>query len=262
MGGKPSRLIYQVAVGECPPFYDCCIGSVNAYCARYGITHYIQREPELKIAPYDSKRSVNALRLGYLPIYEKENALACLSEFDQVAIVDADIYIRPESPNIFDAAPGVCFVGVPERDMPLTAGYADKVRKHSEGQFRSLTDVDWKWNARGAHYYNMGLMLLDKSILPYLRGDTPEQFLRRPEFERFINGEGHWKWSTDQTLLNWWLKNERIPTTDLSWKWNALYGAVEDVTESYFVHFFLSAKLKPGEVEKAIESLCHYDQRS
>jgi len=101
----------------------------------------------------------------------------------------------------------------------------------------------------------MGVMLLDKSILPYLNGQTPEQFLRRPEFERFINGEGHWKWSTDQTLLNWWLKKERIPTCDIDWKWNALYGAVRDVSEAYFVHFFLSAKLRPGEVERAIRDL-------
>jgi len=255
---KPSRLIYQVAVGEVPKFYEQCIASVAEYATRIGADHIVQRQPILRIAPLKSCRSENALRLSYLPIFEKENAFAWLGEYDQVAIVDADIYIRRDSPNVFDTLADCCFSGAIEREMPLSASYADKVRKHSEGQFRNLTDVDWQWDARGAHYYNMGLMVIHKSILSMLRGQTPEQFIRRPEFERFVNGEGHWKWSTDQTLLNWWLKKERIPCADMDWRFNAMYGAVESVRDAYFVHFFLSSKLQPGEIERAIESLRHH----
>ena len=255
MAGKPSKLIYQVAVGEVPAFYERCIDSVNRYCNRYGIVHHVQREPLLKIAPKDSKRSTNALRLGFLPIFEKEVAFDYLNQFDQIAIVDADIFIRNTAPDLFAQAQGAPFAGAVEREMPLTPAYATKVYKHSQGQFSGLTDVDWKWDSRGAEYFNMGLMLLDKSILPYLNGETPEQFIRRPEFERFVNGEGHWKWSTDQTLLNWWLKKARIPALSLSWKWNALYGAVQSVREAYFVHFFLSSKLGTGEIERVIKTL-------
>lgn len=39
---------------------------------------------------------------GYLPIYEKENAFDYLDDYDQIAIIDADIYIRPDAPNIFE----------------------------------------------------------------------------------------------------------------------------------------------------------------
>ena len=250
-----SRLIYQVAVGETPAFYKTCIDSVRRYAYRIEADHIVQVEPELKIAPKDSKRSVNALRLGYLPIFEKENAFALLDQYEQIAIIDADIYIRDCAPDLFTQTQGAAFAGAVERDMPLTAQYAEKVRKHSEGQFSSLKDVDWKWDARGAHYYNMGLMLINQSLLPYLRNETPEQFIRRPEFERFVNGEGHWKWSTDQTLLNYWLKKDRIPCQDLDWKWNALYGAVQSVTEAYFVHFFLSAKLPQAEIYRTISAL-------
>jgi len=258
MESKPARLIYQVAVGEVPPFYETCINSVSQYADRIDAAHYVQRDPRMMIRPIRSQRSENALRLGYLPIYEKEWAFRQLADFDQVAIIDADIYIRDDAPDVFDELNGAAFAGVVERDLPLTLQYAEKVRKHSEGQFSGLTDVDWRWDSRGAHYYNMGLMLLDKSILPYLRGETPEQFIRRPEFERFVNGEGHWRWSTDQTLLNWWLKKERIPCADMDWRFNAMYGAVESVRDAYFVHFFLSSKLQPGEIERAIESLRHH----
>jgi len=245
-------------VGEVPPFYETCIDSVAEYAARVGADHIVQRQPILRIVPLKSCRSENALRLGYLPIYEKENAFAELEKYEQIAIIDADIFIRDCAPDIFTQAQGAGFAGAIERDMPLTAQYAEKVRKHSDGQFSGLKDVDWNWDARGAHYYNMGLMLLHKSIMPYLNGETPERFIRRPEFERFVNGEGHWKWSTDQTLLNYWVKKSGMATRSLDWRWNAMYGAVQSIKGAYFVHFFLSSKLQPGEIERAIESLRHH----
>jgi len=255
MEKQPSRLIYQVAVGEVPPFYEQCIASVAEYATRIGADHIVQRQPILRIVPVKSCRSENALRLGYLPIYEKENAFAYLDRYEQVAIIDADIYIQNSAPDLFAQTQGAAFAGAVERDMPLTAQYAEKVRKHSDGQFSSLKDVDWQWDARGAHYFNMGLMVLDKAILPYLNGETPEQFIRRPGFERFVNGEGHWKWSTDQTLLNYWVKKSGMSTRSLDWRWNAMYVAVESVSEAYFVHFFLSSKLQPGEIERVIAKL-------
>jgi hypothetical protein len=236
------RLIYQVAVGEVPGFYETCMASVAAYAERLGIDHRIQREPILRIAPLKSARSENALRLGYLPIYEKENAFRYLQHYDQIAIIDADIYIRPGAPNLFDELKST-FAAVVERDLPATPVYADKVRKHSEGQFRPLTDVEWDWNERGAHYFNMGMMLFDRSLLPFLRDQTPTEFLRRPEFERFVNGESHWRWSTDQSLLNYWLKRDQVPTQNLDWRWNAMYRAVQSVKGAYFIHFYLAGNM-------------------
>ena len=235
------RLVYQVSVGNPPAFYADCIASVARYCDRYDLEHIVQTEPILKIVPVASQRSDNALRLGYLPIYEKEAAFAY--DHDEIAIIDADMYIRDTAPNIFDELKGATFAGVLERDMPLTPAYTEKIRKHSQGQFSKLTDVDWLWNQNGAAYYNMGMMLFSSRLIEYLQGDSPAEFIRRPEFERFVNGEGHWRWSTDQTLLNWWIKEAGMRTRDLDWKWNALYGAVTDVKEAHFVHLFLSAKL-------------------
>jgi len=249
------QLIYQVAVGEVPAYYETCIESVARYCWRHGIAHHVQREPLLKIAPKASKRSENALRLGYLPIYEKENAFSYLGEYAQIAVVDADIYAKPDAPNIFDGI-SADFAGVLERDMPLTPAYATKVVKHSAGQFDKLRDVDWDWNPAAA-YYNMGLMVLNKGILKHLNGETPKEFIQRPEFERFVNGEGHWRWSTDQTLLNYWVKKSGMTTQNLNWRWNALFGAVRDFKPAHFVHFFLSAKLprKGAEIPSIIAGL-------
>jgi hypothetical protein len=97
---------------------------------------------------------------------------------------------------------------------------------------------------------NMGLMLMNQSILKYLREQTPKEFLSRPEFKRFVDGLGNWKWSTDQTLLNYWIRKERINIQEMEWKWNALYTAVlpENLKEAHFIHFFLKDHL-PGKGE-------------
>lgn len=236
-------MIYQVAVGESRPLYEVCIASVQNYCARYGIQHIVQREPLLRITPINNHRSEGALRLGYLPIFEKENALSLLADHAAVLILDSDIYIRPNSPNVFDLPVTAPFAGVIERDMPLTPRHQAKMRKYSEAQYGALRiEADFEWNERGAAFFNMGMMLLRDSIRPWLGHDTPEQFVRRPEFQRFVNGEGAWRWSTDQTLLNYWLRHSKIPVQCLDYRWNALYGAVDPVAmaAAYFVHFFLA----------------------
>jgi len=54
---------------------------------------------------------------------------------------------------------------------------------------------------------------------------------------------GTWKWSTDQTLLNFFLKKYNVPTTHLNPTFNGLFSAVNNLEECDFVHFFLKDKL-------------------
>jgi len=242
------RLIYQVYLGNESNLYNFCTESVKRYCDKYSIDHIVQKEPILKIQPdvKNMNRSMQSFqRLGYLPIYEKENAFSYLDEYDEIAIIDADIYIRDTAPNIFEELEDYTFAGVVERDMPITLKYANKIKSYSSGQYSSLKDVDWKWNDRGGEFMNMGMMLFSKDILKYLNGNTPHEFINRPEFKRFVDGLGNWKWSTDQTLLNYWIKKEKMKVKNLSWKWNALYTAVEDkyLKDSHFIHFFLKDHL-------------------
>lgn len=253
------NLIYQVKVGNPPPFYDVCIDSVATYCKKYGIDHIVQTEPLLKIVPKASKRPPEALKLGYLPIYEKEAAFAYLQTYDNVAIIDADIFIRDCAPNVFDQMVNCEFAAVAERDEPLTEDYVANILKYSQRQYSSLTDVDWKWSpTHGAEFYNMGMMVLSKDVSKYLNNETPEQFIKRPEFERFVNGEGMWRLSTDQTLLNYWVKKSGIKTKNLSWQWNVLYNGVqpEYLKDGYFIHFFRANNLpqRGAEIPRIIES--------
>jgi len=241
-------MIYQVYVGKPSKLYDRCVNSVSEYCERHGIDHIVQRTPILKIKPdvFATNRSKESYEKhgGFLPIYEKENAFDYFDRYDQIAIVDADIWIRPGSPNIFDSVdPSVDFAGVIERDMPIQPWYAQKIDNYSRMQYQSLHGkVDFNPGKHGFEFYNMGLMVMNKSIYKYIN-QPAKDFITRPEFKDFVDGQGPWKWSTDQTLLNYWVRKEKMKQQHLNWKWNALYTAVKDPASAYFVHFFLKDKL-------------------
>ena len=220
------------------------------YALHYDIDYVAQNKPIMRIKPdvFATNRSKESYEKygGFLSIYEKENAFDYWDKYDLIAIIDADIWIRTGAPNIFDQLDDTTeFAGVVERTAPILPWYQQKLANYTQMQYSSLTDVDWKWNNFGGHFYNMGLMLLDKNICKYLRGQTGKQFIERPEFKRFVDGLGAWKWSTDQTLLNYWVKKENMIQKELSWKWNALFTAIPDdkIKEAYFVHFFLKDKL-------------------
>jgi|TARA_B110000858_G_scaffold116695_1_gene133284 lipopolysaccharide biosynthesis glycosyltransferase len=253
------RLIYQVAVGAKSNLYEHCIDSAAKYAEKYGADHIVQRQPKLRIAPdifrtHREGKTGGWKKMGYLPIFEKENAFELLEDYDQILILDADIYIRPTASNIFEElGDEFAFGGVNECDMPITAQHSMKIHNYSRMQYTQCcplgSDISKRWryhDSRGFAFYNMGLMLLNSAkILPYLRGQTPRQFLLRSEFQDMLDGVGNYKWSTDQTLLNYWLKKENIPCKNLDWKYNGLYSSLRKgyIEQCDFVHFYLKDKL-------------------
>lgn len=244
------RLIYQVYTGAPSKLYDWCTDSVMKYCERHGIDHRIQKHPIMKIKPdvFVTNRSKESYEKygGFLPIYEKENAFDHWDTYDQICIVDADIWIRPDAPNIFEELnDDTEFAGVLERDLPLLDWYKQKLVNYTRMQYQPLNKIDWQFGKSGGRFYNMGLMLMDKKIVKYLRGDSGKEFIQRAEFKDFVDGQGAWKWSTDQTLLNYWVRKENMVEQPLSWKYNTLYTAIDNknLKDAYFVHFFLKDKL-------------------
>lgn len=262
-----NRLIYQVSLGRQgdSKLYQKCIDSVCEYSKRHGIKQHVQRNGILKIKPdpFTSNRSTDSWMKhgGFLPIYEKENAFNLLDEFDQIAIIDADIYIRPDAPNIFDAIdPDAAFGCVFEREMPITPQYQQKILNYSRMQYGQLhsNKTDFNPTNLGFEFANMGMIVLNcQNFKPYLNDDTAKEFITRMEFKDFVDGIGAWKWSTDQTLLNYFLKKYDVPVHHMDWKWNGLYGANTKIEECHFVHFFLKDLLpEQGEnVDQLMENI-------
>jgi hypothetical protein len=252
------RLIYQVCLGEAKKskLYQHCIQSVADYCEKYGFDHIVQKSAKLRIKPdvFSTNRSKESYEKhgGFLPIYEKENAFDYTDRYDQIAIVDADIYIRPTAPNIFDDfGTEESFGAVVEMDMPINAPYMAKIKNYSHMQYMTIgskmPDVQWRYDPHlGWEFMNMGLILLNcESFAKHLHGMTAKQFLEQHQFKDFIDGKGAWKWSTDQTLLNYWIRAHHVPYKKMDWKWNGLFSALQKgkIEEAHFVHFFLKDKL-------------------
>lgn len=244
-----AQLIYQVYVGKRSRLYDWCTKSVKEYAERIGADYICQTQPLLRIKPdiFTTNRSVESYEKhgGFLPIYEKENAFAHFDKYDQIAIIDADIYIRDTAPDIFfELEAEYDFGAVVEASMPMTPEYRAKILNYSAMQYSSLK-IDWEFSDQtGFPFMNMGLMVLNKNnFAKYLNGQTPYDFIMRQEFKMFIDGLGPWKWSTDQTLLNYWIRKEQMNIKKMDWKWNALYSACTRIKEAHFVHFFLKDKL-------------------
>ena len=165
-------MIFQVAVGPQSNLYAHCIESVSNYCDKHDITHHVLTAPQLWIKPdpFNSGRSEESYMKygGYLPIYEKENAFNYLPEFDQIAIVDADIYIREDAPNIFDdMSDDAAFGAVVERDMPIEDWYKNKIINYSQMQYGQLHSnaSDFRPNELGFEFCNMGLIVLNLSLI-------------------------------------------------------------------------------------------------
>jgi hypothetical protein len=258
-------LVYQVAVGKPSKLYKHCIESVKQYCEKHGFDHHVQTAPKMMIRPdpFTSNRSTESWQKhgGFLPIYEKENAFDMMDGYDRLLIVDADIYIREDAPNILEDFDCNCAFGaVAEREMDITPAYVQKIRNYSAMQYNNLHSqkTDFKPNQLGFEFFNMGMIVINvEKFKPFLKGQTGKQFIQRSEFKEFVDGIGAWKWSTDQTLLNFFLKKYKVPTKHLSGKWNGLYSAVNNIKECHFIHFFLKDLLpnKGEDVEQLMESI-------
>ncbi len=121
MARPPRRLVFQVAVGTHAKsrMYQTLTERCEDYARGLGVEYFKLEEPMLRVVPSEkSNRSVESYQKhgGYLPIFEKLNALDFLSKFDEVAVIDSDVYVRSESPNIFDqVSPAASFAAVAER---------------------------------------------------------------------------------------------------------------------------------------------------
>jgi len=263
------RLVYQFAVGKQSNLYKHCIQSAKEYADKVDADYHLLTQPKLRIVPdvFRTEREGKTggwKQLGYLPIFEKQNVFEFFDEYDQILYLDCDIYVRPSASNIFDELePEYAFGAVAECDMPINAQHAVKIKDYSYMQYNRVANqlTGWRFESWGGfEFFNMGMMLMNtKKLKQYLKGQTPRQFIERPEFQDMVDGVGYYKWSTDQTLMNYWLKKEKIPVKNLDWKYNGLFGSLwgDNIKECEFVHFYLKDKLpENGEnVERLMEQI-------
>ena len=244
------RLIFQVYVSHRSKLYDVCTASVKEYAASIGVDYYCQTAPILKVKPdlFQSNRSRSSWEKygGYIPIFEKENFIDHFKDYDQICIVDGDIWIRPDSPNVFEQFDSnYDMAAVYETETPTDSAYTQRVKNYANEQLAPMPQFNWEGN----QFFNSGMLIYDNNIKPKIKQKTAREFIDRLDFQDFINGKGPWKWQGDQIMLNYFTKKEKVNVQHLDYKWNCLYnpnfGGIDRklAREAYFIHFFQAVKL-------------------
>lgn len=264
-------LVYQVNVGSQSNLYDWCNNTVlqmvnrfnGAYSEEITLDYHCEKKPLLKIKPNPKRtnRSLEAVeRLGYLPIFEKQKSFDFFydgyhgNNYDFLIIIDSDICMfhkNLKAMNLFHVMlhseltkflnEDIEFAACYEANQPSLPWHQKKVQSYTKMQHGSFPFYTEQFK-----FFQCGLMILSrKAICEKTYCDSAYEFVMREDFVDFVDGVGNFKWSTDQTLMNYWVKVDDLKTMELNWRMNGLYGALpnDKLQQAEGIHFFLKDKL-------------------
>lgn len=208
-----SNAIFQFFVGN-PYGYQKCIKSINDYCKKYSIKHFVSFE-----------KKINGPHL----MFEKYQFLSLINDpkIDRILYIDADIMATPKARNIFDEYKDNNFVyAYDENDV---SDWMDR----DPFIFDKLSNLDWPINIKNKkQYFNAGLMLFPKELL--LRN------IQIFNFKDIPNWPNIWYFG-DQTIVNYWFIKNKIPFKSIDHSFNRMdLGNYDANNERYladFIHY-------------------------
>ncbi len=218
---------FQFLIGP-PRGQQFCMQSVNNYCSKYNIDHFLSTECLVK---------------GPHIMFEKYQLFHLLkNDYDRVLYLDADIMITPNAKNIFNEYSDLnCLYAYDESDK---TEWMDRDKYiHNEKD-----NLEWPINKNGKkRYFNAGVMLFSKNIFnqclsSFLLSDIPNW----PEIWYF--GE--------QTIVNYWITKNKIPFQSLDYSFNRMdlgnYDYEENRFQANFIHYAGPCKYGNGNKEETI----------
>lgn len=189
---------------------DITLPSIRAYAARIGATliEVTKLEPRFQHPRYA------IMQVGEL------------TEFDRVLYIDADVYVKPDAPSIFETLPAGAFYAF---DESVFIGEAR--RGWFEKEIDRQTGNPAVWD--GIHF-NGGVLLLDREHLRMFQ--MPPWDVEDPEHTWYNRGM-----VKNQPYLNWRRLYCGIPFSPLPREWNAIcYHIAKDRQvwrDAHFCHF-------------------------
>jgi hypothetical protein len=189
---------------------DVTLPSIRAYAERIGATliEVTKLEPKYQHPRYA------IMQVGEL------------TEFDRVLCVDADVYIKPDAPSIFEALPSGAFYAFDE------AAYIGKKRRRFFDD--EMDRQTGKVVPRDGIHFNGGVLLADRNHL---------RMFRMPPWD--VEDPAHLWYQRGMVKNQPWLNRSRvecdIPFKTLSREWNCVcYNLEEDKPawrHAHFCHF-------------------------
>lgn len=165
------------------------------------------------------KAELVVIRNDEAPNYILENkfrASEIFKQFDRSLFLDVDVFVRNNSPNIFEIVPKG-FLGILDELKYL--GFTEHlvINEVRESQKLPLKPI--------LKSYNSGVMVFDKE----------HAFLFEPPEERLPQS-----WCAEQNLLTIRIEENKIPVFELDTTFNCLYNYkyfTDKIEESFFIHF-------------------------
>lgn len=193
-------LVFTIAVGI-DDIYELTRPFLEQYASSIGAEFHVLRETPRQP-----------------PHFAKLDELRRLAgQYDHVLYVDADVYIRPGAPNIFEAYPTSALFSEIPHPRPNWL-------KPSQKWIRKTLQPDWPEN----RYFNTGVIVLDKTSTIRLAEQIDQ--CTSPQAGPFY----------EQEQLNVLLKQAGLPAQSLNQKWNQFYvdawGAQHQAASAYFLH--------------------------
>jgi hypothetical protein len=225
-----SNAIFQFFVGN--PFgYQKCIKSINDYCKKYSIKHYVSFE-----------KRINKSHL----MFEKYQFLSLLSDpsIDRILYVDADIMATPTAQNIFEKYSDENFMyAYDEND---TTDWMDR----DPYIFNEFSNLNWPTNVKNKkQYFNAGLMLFSRKLLL--------ENVKIFNFEDIPNWKNLWYFG-DQTIINYWVVKNNMPFKTIDYSFNRMdlgnYDPNNDRYAANFIHYAGPCKYGNGNKLETMEA--------
>jgi lipopolysaccharide biosynthesis glycosyltransferase len=202
--------IFQFFIGN-PYGYSKCIESVNKYCQKYNIKHYLSSsraypEQHIMMEKYQILDLVN---------YDKD--------IKRVLYMDADILVTPNAENIFDNYED--FNGIYAYDENNNTDWMDRDKY--------IHTSEWPINSRGKkQYFNAGVMLFNANFLK----NNNQIF----NFNDIPKWEDIWYFG-DQTIMNYWIVKNNIGFRTINHSFNRMdlgeYDLNNDRYKANFIHY-------------------------
>lgn len=157
-----------------------------------------------------------------IPHYRKLDIKHLFDEYDRVLYVDTDILIRSDAPDLFAI--------VPEEELGIfNEGRFVEREMNFRAFMKEIGFPEQKWNKK---YFNTGVMVLSKDHSKIFQ-DPPEE---RNNF-------------AEQSYLNVMISHYKVPTKELSYKYNRMYCmdmlTGEERFDCYFMHYAGISMLMP-----------------
>lgn len=192
--------IASVVVGEQAALFPITRHATRSYADRVNAKHIVLCQTQYQ-PPHFAK-------------FELMQRL-CAEDFDRVLLLDVDIHIRKQSPNIFDLYDSAAFSEIPHPRPPGLQPSLAWIRENMEPN----------WSADC--YFNTGVMVMDKAAMTailsrfYETGPLPGYFF-------------------EQDQLNVLMRRTNFPKQPLPQAWNQFCGkhwwTEEKGDAAYFIH--------------------------